>query len=38
MFYSVTCMCVSKDDNFVLDNQLLCSSRGKTISVALSIP
>lgn len=38
MFYSVTCIYVSKDDNLVLDNRLLCSSRRKTISVALSIP
>lgn len=37
IFYSVSCIYVSKDDNLILNNQLLCSSPGKTIAVALSI-
>jgi hypothetical protein len=35
--YSVTPMYVFRDDHFVLDNQLACSSLRKTISTTLSI-
>lgn len=35
--YGSTCMCVFKADHLVLDNQLMCSSWGKSISSALSI-
>lgn len=37
-FYNVNCLYVFKIDDLMLDNQLVCSFLGKTISLIVSIP
>lgn len=36
--YNINCIYIFKVDHLVLHNQLVCSSLGKTISLALCIP